>query len=665
MTAVLKSNTGVSVAESVLNDITSRTSRYYYYLGKILSWNQAGLDAPEMPLENYQYELKARSNIISTKRIRESDVSFVIKRIDWVSNKIYDIYDDAYSLTNLSYSGSSSLENAIFYVVTDESNVYKCISNNYNSISTSKPIGNDVGIVKTADGYQWKFMYNIPIGFRNKFFESGFMPITNSIRNQFYSNGQISNITIENGGVGYVQASTSIIVTGDGYFEENPYILNGIVITDGGFGYQSTPLVTISFPLVTIGAEIQATGSITLSSTSILSGTLTNIGYGYDTSATIIIAEPISTYTVWQSGITVSVNQKIKYIDNYYNVTIAGNLGTTPPTHSSGIASNGTTTLAFIAKRAKAILTSTKTNARVNPIVASTGEITGAIIIDGGVGYSYVNLEIQGIGTGGKLSVDLSNGDLNTLQANVELLAVNGALSYIKVENKGSGYTSANIVIQGDGTDAKATAILNSGNIVNIIITNYGKNYTYANISIVGNGVGCILRGILSPFGGHGKNSVLELNARTLMFFTTLSNEKNQGISVNNDSRQLGIVKSLSRYNSNLSFRGDIGSGCYLLNCGANIDTSKFYVDLKLTTGQKEYYVVSVSANKILITSLINSIPSLGDIFTTQANDKITPIEIIPPTIDKYSGTMLFIDNRNAFSTTSEQSLSLRTTIKF
>lgn len=665
MSAVLKSNIGISVAESVLNDVISRNSRYYYYLGKILSWNPLGVDDPEMPEESYKYELKTRSQIISTKRIRESDVSFVVKRYDWVSNTIYDMYDDNYSVNYLSYSGESTLENSKFYVVTNEFNVYKCISNNYNKESTVKPTGYDTDIFTTSDGYQWKFMYNIPVGFRNKFFESEFMPITNAIRNQFYSRGQLSNITIDNAGQGYVQATTLINVTGDGYLEENPYILNSITITDGGFGYQTTPNAIISTPSVTIGVEVQATATVSRTGTLISSGTLTNIGYGYDTSASIAIAEPITTYTIWQDGILVTTNQKIKYQESYYNVTTAGTLNATPPTHSTGSATYGTAVLQFVAKRANAIINSTKTEATASAIVNGSGEISGAIVTNSGVGYTFANLKVVGVGLNAQLSVDLSTGDLNTLQANVELLAVDGALSYIKVENGGNSYSNASVVVDGDGIGATAVAILSLGKIVNIVITNYGTGYTYAKVSVVGNGSGCILRAIMTPKGGHGKNAILELDARTLMFFTTISNEKNQGVSINNDNRQLGIIKSLSRFDSDLSFRGDNGSACYLLTCGTTIDKLKFPPDARLNTGQKEYYVVSVQDDKILISSMLNHIPVLGDVFSNLSGDRVTPTQIGNPTIDKYSGTMIFIDNRNAFTTTSDQSLSLRTTIKF
>jgi hypothetical protein len=664
VSAVLKSTTGISVAESVLNDIVTKNSKYYYYLGKVLSWNPLGVDSPEVPMENYNYELKTRSEMISVKRITESDVAFVIPRYDWTANTVYDMYDDNYSDSHLTYSGKSRLEDSMFYVVTDESNVYKCIYNNANGPSTVKPSGVDTSIFSTADGYQWKFMYNIPIGFKNKFFQSTYIPVTTAIKNQFYSKGAISSVIIENGGSGYVNGTTSILVAGDGYLEDNPYIINAINISSGGFGYVSPPVVVISTPIVTSGPEVQATGTSSLTGSSVTSATLTNAGYGYTDAATVEIAEPVAGAAQWTEVTAYALNAKVKFNDNYYNVTTAGSSAYTAPTHTSGSVANGTAVFQYIATRAKAYLSLTKTEAILSPII-SGGQIAGVSITNPGIGYTYVNLSVIGVGTNALLSVNLSTGDLNTIQANVELLAVNGELSSIAVTNQGSGYSVASVVISGDGTGATATAILNSGKVVEISFTDRGAGYTYANATIVGDGTGATLRPIISPKGGHGKNAILELHAKTLMFFTTISGEKNQGISVVNDSRQIGIIKSINKFDSELSHRDSLGSACYLFTFMSAVNQTKFYPDLKLNTGNKEYIIVAVEGSKILVSTPKNSVPVLGETLTSPNLDTITPIEITEPSIDKYSGNLLFIDNRNAFSTTVDQSLSLRTTIMF
>lgn len=664
MTAVLKANTGVAVAESVLTDIITKNSKYYYYLGRILSWNPSGAELPEVPMDNHKYELDTRSKIIFVKRITESDVALVIPRYDWTQNTVYDMYDDAYSVTNLSSTGKSSLDESMFYVVTDESNVYKCISNNYGKPSMVRPSGIDTTIFITSDSYEWKFMYNIPVGFKNKFLQSNYIPVTTAIKNQFYSQGAIGSITIDNTGSGYVSGSTLINVSGDGYIEENPYILSGISITSGGFGYTATPTLAISPPVATIGAEVQATATSILVGGIVTSASLTNIGYGYTESATIITTEPILGAVEWTQTTVYPLNAKVKFNDNYYNVSTAGTSGYIAPTHTTSTAPNGNAVFTYQATRAKLYLTHTKTEASINPII-SGGQIIGAVVVNSGKGYTYASLNIVGVGSGANLTVNLSTGDLDTIQSNVELLAVDGLISGINVDTQGTGYSTASVVIEGDGIGAVATAVLDSGKIIRITMNNRGSGYTYANISIVGNGSGSIARAIMSPVGGHGKNAVMELYARTLMFFTSISSEKNQGITVNNDNRQIGIIKAPTKFNSDLLFRDSLGSSCYLLIFANTVNQLKFYPDLKLNTSNKEYYIVSVEDNKILISSGKNFVPQIGETLSTPTLDIITPIGVIPPTIDKYSGNMLFIDNRNAFNTTSEQSLSLRTTIMF
>jgi len=84
-----------SVAEAVYKEITSRTSRYYYFLGKTLEWESD--DTPPIPYNSVSEQKEARNNIIILKEILPTDVSFVVRRIDWVANTVYDMFDDLYT----------------------------------------------------------------------------------------------------------------------------------------------------------------------------------------------------------------------------------------------------------------------------------------------------------------------------------------------------------------------------------------------------------------------------------------------------------------------------------------------------------------------------------------------------------------------------------------
>lgn len=69
-----------------------------------------------------------------------------------------------------------------------------------------------------------------------------------------------------------------------------------------------------------------------------------------------------------------------------------------------------------------------------------------------------------------------------------------GQITYIKVINGGSGYSSATVSILGAGTGATASAFIANGVIIGVTITNNGSGYGPGTVaSIVGNGSGAVL----------------------------------------------------------------------------------------------------------------------------------------------------------------------------
>jgi hypothetical protein len=861
--SLIKSILHKSLAEGVYRDVTTRSSNYYYFLGKTLSW-QDELNPP-FPIDSYAYERAVRNEIITMKQIGPSDVSFVVPRKNWVDGVIYDMYDDEYcneiigidiisggsgyntlptiiitggggagaiytpvvldgqiidvdlvsrgtgytseptvtisggggtganlrAVLNLANSGENNLEDTNFYVMTDDFNVYKCLDNNNNSRSNVKPSGTSVSPIITPDGYVWKYMYNVPINLRNKFLDDNYIPVVSALTNQFYSNGTVDNVIINNKGINYTTAT--ITVNGDGYREEDPIFITGVNINDGGSNY-TTATATFSDPVtdassfiseatVFIGQKlVTTTGDFyevaspgTLSTVApthrfgtVLNGTaalkfvgsrakatvnldngevdsvsligavreinLISGGSGYTTAPTVTFSggggsnavavaklnaitgsvlfctitnpgddytsDPTVTFgTEWTANTAVLVGEQYFVANRLYTVTGDGTTGSVAPTHTTGSETDGTATLTYagspatgsVVRRygygystvptltisgdgedAVGIVTVSKSEAKLLPILEE-GQIVGIVAENPGIGYSVATLSVSGTGTGAVLTADLNVGNIASLQANNEILTVAGSINAIKLISGGYGYGVANIQILGDGTGATANAVIDTatGRITKINITNPGSGYTFADVVINGNGKGARARAIMPPFGGHGKNAPDELFSRTLVFYSNVSTDLIQGLEVNNDYRQIGIIKNPRSFGSNTRYSAVIGTGCFLVQ-GA-INTSYFPRDTDVTVIRtidsvnytRRYRVVTSTTSAVLLQSLDNDIPQTNDIFRNSLNQTFTSASVSNPTVDKYSGQLMFIDNKAGFTPSDEETVTLRTIIKF
>jgi hypothetical protein len=470
-----------------------------------------------------------------------------------------------------------------------------------------------------------------------------------------------------------------------------------ISMSNAGSGYISAPAVTFSG-----GGGSGAIASSKLINGSVVFCIVSNSGDNYTSDPTVTFG------TAWTANTAVLVNDQVFVSGRLYTVTVAGTTdATTAPTHDSGaITTNGSATLAHVgipatgtvtrrfgagysaapsititdASRAGTVnaafsFSSAKSNAKLLPVLDG-GQIVGAIIENPGVGYTNSTITVTGNGQNAQLVTDHNIGTIQSLQANNELLTLPGTINAIKIISGGYNYGSATIQIQGDGTGATAVAELSpsaggGSKITKVTITNPGQNYTFANVVVTGNGVGARLRAIMSPFGGHGKNAPNELFARTLIFYSNISTDLNQGVTVNNDYRQLGIIKNPNQFNSDQKFQGTVGSGCFIVQ--AAINTTNFPKDTNVTVVRtiggvnfnRRYRIVTSSATSALLQSLDNDIPAVNDVFTNAATNTFTASVVGNPTIDKYSGQLMFIDNKSGFTPSDEEAITLRTVIRF
>lgn len=198
-------------------------SSLYCFLSKVEPWDDD--NNPPIPEQNQKYLKQVAKNIFIAKRITSSDISPVIKRIDWTSNTVYDYYKDTVDMFQTDQNGFPVLS---FYVRNRYDQIFKCLWNNNGSVSTIEPYfepgsyGTN-NIFTGSDGYKWKYVYTIDTASKIKFMDTNWIPVpaTQGTVNPLLSNAGYGNIDVINvldGGSGYdpSNATISVVVTGDG-----------------------------------------------------------------------------------------------------------------------------------------------------------------------------------------------------------------------------------------------------------------------------------------------------------------------------------------------------------------------------------------------------------------------------------------------------------------
>jgi len=712
MSFLFKDGIRLTTIESVYNEILSRRGNFYYFVGKVLPWNDP-LN-PDTPQDTQSYEYNTRNEIITVKKISIADVSFVVPRINWVSGTVYDRFDGDYSTSSPAASGATSLKSARFYVLNSTFNVYKCIDNNNGAASTSEPTGTDLTTITTVDGYVWKFLYTIPLSSRNKFFTESLMPVQKAVFNSFYSNGEVDSISIDSRGSGYY-GNTEISLQVNGIFQSNvgnvtaqllPVLnaagsivdvvirnagnnystanisiidnastgtslyknLINVNVTDPGSGYFSNVVANTTATLITTGTQplVPANVSLTFNANAVVAVTITNPGSGYTSAiaanttlsiTTTGAAQPTSNATA-----TLSFATTARLTPIILNGVVDRVLVEDPGVNYR---SNLQTSVSAIGDGS---------GVELLPFINENGELEDVIIVSRGEGYTFLDLEVFGDGNGANISAELSTGDLDTNQALVELSAIDGGIHALRVINPGSNYTSAGVTVIGDGNGFIGNVVISNQNTISsITVENPGLGYTFANVIITGNGSNANVSAIISPTGGHGKDSVRELFANTILLYSTINSEKVHGVDITNDFRQVGIIKNINKFNLDQVFANTIGTPTFLVtlntltNSLAQPLTKDTVLELSNVNYRKFEVVETVTANtQALITNLNNSTLAAGNILydpITNSNFTIVSVDR-QPTINKFSGDLLFIDNRTSVSYGDQQIVTLKTSIK-
>jgi len=126
------------------------------------------------------------------------------------------------------------------------------------------------------------------------------------------------------------------------------------------------------------------------------------------------------------------------------------------------------------------------------------------------------------------------------------------------------------VFIGGDGSNAKARAVVNTdnGSISTIEIINRGSDYKFASVEVVGNTgttavattTSAVARAIISPPNGHGGEIINELYASKVGISVEFEGSESNTIPVENDYRKISIIKDPFFKDGNLQLTTTVAS---------------------------------------------------------------------------------------------------------
>ncbi len=267
MSAIITDQFRILNAKNFVASATSSANSYYAFVGlpNATDYSSTWDTTPPSPKDNFDQENDYWDTMIALKKISNSDVKQVIRKITWTSGTVYDMYRHDISRSNTSKpSGATNLYSSNYYVVNQDYKVYICL---YNGTDPENPTGKPSLDEPTftdleprlagdsGDGYIWKYLYTIKPSDIVKFDSTNFMSVPRdwetsseyaSIRNNADTSGQLKIITITNRGVGLGTANrtyTRVPIKGDGSGAEATIAINNdsrvesVTVSRGGSGY--------------------------------------------------------------------------------------------------------------------------------------------------------------------------------------------------------------------------------------------------------------------------------------------------------------------------------------------------------------------------------------------------------------------------------------------
>ena len=147
--------------------------------------------------------------------------------------------------------------------------------------------------------------------------------------------------------------------------------------------------------------------------------------------------------------------------------------------------------------------------------------------------------------------------------------------------------TYTKVPVKGDGTGAEATVVINSASKVeSVTVSKGGAGYSFGTLDVIAGGVPAgstapVFNVIIPPEGGHGADIYRELGAKNALIYSRIENDtENPDFITGNEFARVGIVQNPKSYGTSSNLEIDKASAVYALKlAGAGASTATFTAD--------------------------------------------------------------------------------------
>ena len=267
--------------------------------------------------------------------------------------------------------------------------------------------------------------------------------------------------------------------------------------------------------------------------------------------------------------------------------------------------------------------------------------------------------------------------DDGSSQWDVENNAIDGGVLHAVVTSAGSGYnnnTYTGVPVVGDGSGGVCTVNVAGGLVTHVTMTANGTGYKRPQIIIatsttglsgIGGGSGAVVKPIISPNNGHGGDHTQELGGNHVIVNSRLEFAEGSGdFPTDNDFRRIGLVQDpfstgttvatashLAAY-SQMTLGGVTGLEVDDIIRNANADGA----------GVANSRVISITGNVVSHLPIADSAGGYSNFaqgntcFVGSATiSTVASVNAAFPEVVKYSGQVLYIENRGAVTRAADQ----------